>query len=264
MQVNTCSARPVLTDCSLKNLDYQIDPYVGCGHLCLYCYALKTAETDWSKEVLMHSDIVGQLRSELSSIPPQKIYMGYETDPYQPSEAEHRQTRKVLELLLEQGYSASILTKSSVVARDIDILRQMENASVSVSVAFTDNGIRELFEANTEDTELRIEALGKIKEAGIGTSALLCPVIPHITDVRSLIDDLAPSASVIWTYGLHMDDRSDKNWLNVKRILDEHFSSMSEEIEEIIFQKDHTYWKELRIELESLQDCLETELNIHV
>ncbi|MCD4720178.1 MAG: hypothetical protein K8S13_10020 [Desulfobacula sp.] len=118
--------------------------------------------------------------------------MGYHTDPYQPCEAEYLQTRKVLELFLKNGFSASILTKSDLVIRDIEILTKMNNAAISVSVAFNDNQTRRLFEANTIDTEKRIEALRKLKEIGVRTGALVCPVIPYITDAIELIDMLAP------------------------------------------------------------------------
>jgi len=98
---------------------------------------------------LFHDDIVGRLETELANIKPQTIYMGWHTDPYQPCKAECRHTRKVLALLLEKGFSASILTKSDLVLRDMDLLASMENASVSVSVSFNDNDVRRLFEANT-------------------------------------------------------------------------------------------------------------------
>jgi DNA repair photolyase len=77
------------------------------------------------------------------------IYMGYQTDPYQPCEAEYHQTSKVLELFLQKGYSARILTKSDLVVRDIDILKKMDDTAVSVSVAFNDNQTRKRFEANS-------------------------------------------------------------------------------------------------------------------
>ncbi|MCP4577402.1 MAG: radical SAM protein, partial [Deltaproteobacteria bacterium] len=117
MNIKPCDNRPALNPCTLKDRNYQVDPYIGCEHYCYYCYALNQAETDWSKEVLIHKDITSQLESELAGIPPQLIYMGWETDPYQPCEAECRQTRQVLELLLEKGFSASILTKSDLVLR---------------------------------------------------------------------------------------------------------------------------------------------------
>jgi DNA repair photolyase len=122
--VSTCSYRPILAPCGLKNLNYQIDTYVGCEHYCCYCYALDQVETDWAKEVLIHKEIIRQLSEELKNISPQTIYMGYKTDPYQPIEAKYSQTRKVLELFLEKGFSASILTKSDLIVRDMDILKR--------------------------------------------------------------------------------------------------------------------------------------------
>jgi DNA repair photolyase len=136
MKVSVCKNRQILSPCGLKDLDYQVDTYVGCEH---YCYALPQAETDWSEEIFIYKDIVDQLSQELDKIPSQTIYMGYHTDPYQPSETRYRQTRKVLELFLKRGFSASILTKSDLVVRDIDILKEMNDAAVSVSVAFNDN-----------------------------------------------------------------------------------------------------------------------------
>ncbi len=264
MIITSCTHRPVLVPCSLDNLDYQVDPYIGCEHYCYYCYVLKDAETDWTQEIRMHGDIAGQLRGELEKIPPQKIYMGYHTDPYQPCEAQYRQTRQVLELLSEKGCSASILTKSSLVVRDIDILKEMDDASVSVSVAFNDHRTRVLFEDNTIPTEERIEALAKVADAGIQTNALICPVIPYITDVIPLIDSLASLTNRIWIYGLSIEERSDPNWQNVKEILTRHYPEMHKTIEEVIFSKQHSYWTRLREELIEAQDSRKLNLSIHV
>ena len=264
MQVSTCSSQPILVPCDLKNLDYQVDPYVGCEHYCYYCYVLNQTETDWTKEIRIFNDLSGQLRGELKKISAQKIYMGYFTDPYQPCEAEYRQTRKALKLFLENGFSASILTKSDLVVRDMDLLKQMDDASVSVSVAFNDNDTRQQFEASTIDTEDRIEALRKLREAGIKTSALICPVIPCITDVIPLIDMLDPYTDVIWIYGLSMNARSDRNWQNVEDILNTNFPKLKEPIEAAIFSKDHPYWAELRQNLNDLQKDRQLNLSIHL
>ena len=264
MKVTVCSSRPILSPCGLKDIKYQVDTYVGCEHYCYYCYALPQAETDWSKEILIYKDIVDQLSRELDKIPPQTIYMGYHTDPYQPCEAEYRQTRKVLELFFKKGFSVSILTKSDLVVRDIEILEEMNDSAISVSVAFNDNQTRRLFEANTIDTEKRIEALNKLKEAGIRTGALLCPVIPYITDAIQMVDMLEPYADVIWIYGLGINDRSGQNWLNIKKILNSQPRDLIEQIEPVIFSKDHSYWTELRESLEMLRTDRKLNLNIHI
>jgi len=241
-----------------------VDPYIGCEHYCYYCYALNQAETDWRKEVLIHKDITNRLESELAGIRPQTIYMGWITDPYQPCEAEYQQTRQVLELLLEKGFSASILTKSDLVLRDKDLLTKMSAAGVSVSVAFNDNRTRHLFEANTMDTAKRIEAIHQLKAAGVRTGALLCPVIPYITGAIQLIDMLAPCTDVIWIYGLSIINRSDQNWLNMQKILSREFSDLLERIESAIFSKEDPYWAQLRDDLVALKNDRQLNLNIRL
>jgi DNA repair photolyase len=264
MNIKPHDNRSVLNPCTLEGRDYQIDPYIGCEHYCYYCYALNQAETDWSKEILIHKDIAGHLESELSGIAPQTIYMGWQTDAYQPCEAEYRQTRQVLELLLEKGFSASILTKSDLVLRDTNLLQRMKEASVSFSVAFNDDRTRRLFEANTMDNEKRIEALRQLKEAGVRTGALLCPVIPYITDAIQLIDMLAPCTDVIWIYGLSINDRSDQNWLNIQKIISREFPDLLEQIDPAIFSKEHIYWAQLRDDLVTLKNDQQLNLNIRL
>ena len=254
MKVSVCANREILSPCGLKDLDYQVDTYVGCEHYCYYCYALAQAETDWSKEILIHKEIVNQLSGEIDKVSPQTVYIGYHTDPYQPCEAEFHQTRKVLELLIEKEFSASILTKSDLVVRDIDILKEMKSAAVSVSVAFNDNRTRQLFEANTMATEKRIEALHQLKEAGVRTGALVCPVIPYITDAIQLIDRLIPYTDEIWIYGLSINDRSGQNWLNIQKILNSQFPDLVEQIESVLFSKEHVYWEQLRENLIKLKN----------
>ena len=264
MKVSTCSFRPILQPCSLEGLNYQIDTYVGCEHYCYYCYALNSAETDWSEEILTHRDIIGQLSQELENIPPQTVYFGYKTDPYQPIEAKLFQTRQVLELLLERGFSVSILTKSNLVERDIDLLKEMPDAAVGVSVAYNHESTHKLFEAKTMDTRLRINALQKLKKAGISTYALLCPVIPLITDVKALLEKLVPCTNKIWIYGLSFLSPTEQNWLNTRDILKLHFPELFEEIKAIVFSKTHSYWTELRSELGHLQNEKQLNLSIHV
>jgi DNA repair photolyase len=190
--------------------------------------------------------------------------MGWQTDPYQPCETECRQTRQVLELLLGKGFSASILTKSDLVLRDTDLLQKMSSASLSVSLAFNDNRTRRLFEANTVESEKRIEALHQFKAAGVRTGALICPLIPYITDAIQLINLLAPCTDVIWIYSLSIIHRSDQNWLNMQNILNREFPDLLERIEPAIFSKEDIYWAQLRDELMTLKNERQLNLNIRL
>ncbi len=264
MKISVCAKRPILTECRLENFNFQIDPYIGCEHNCYYCYVLPQAETDWTKEILIHEDIVRQLEEELEDITPQVIYMGYYSDPYQQSEEQYLQTRKTLELLQSKGFSVSILTKSDLVLRDIDILKEMKDPFVSVSLAFNDNRTRRLFEANTMDTERRMEALCLLKEAGIKTGALICPVIPYITDPVKIIESVKDYADTIWVYPLNFGDRSGKNFKNIHKILHSEFPSQSDQIEKVVFSKEHSSWNQLRERLFTLKADLILNMHIHV
>ncbi len=264
MKISPSSVDSIITPCGLKDIDYQIDPYIGCEHYCYYCYVLPQAETDWTREILIHDNIIDRLGRELDLIDPQTIYLGYHTDPYQPLEAELFQTRRILELLLDKGFSASILTKSDLVLRDLDIIGQMAHPHVSVSVAFNDNQTRKLFEAHTMDTEKRIEVLRQCCVAGIPTGALLCPIIPHITDPVQLIEMLSPHTKTIWLYGLGFMDPSGVNWLKVRDILSRHFTDQADLIESALFSTDHDYWANLRKKLTAFNKNRQLNLNIHI
>ena len=266
MKITICSEKTLLTPCTLDRFDYQLDPYIGCGHLCYYCYVLSYAETDWKREIQVFRDIVGQLQNELKDLTPQTIYMGYHTDPYQPCEAKLGQTRRALEVLQENGFSASILTKSDLILRDLEILKAMDAASVSVSVSFKNNRTRTIFEANTVETEKRIEALRVAKQAGVQTGALLCPVIPYLTEARELLEDLAECADSIWIYGLSVNssDPTDEGWKNTSHILDKHFPDHADQIKPAVLSSEHPYWAQLRETIWEFNKDRQLDLRVHI
>ena len=266
MKISTCTDRSLLTPCGLDRFDYQLDPYIGCEHYCYYCYALQYAETDWRQEVQIHSDIEKRLVNELNDITPQPIYIGYHSDPYQPCEAKCKQTHLALQMLKNNDFSASFLTKSDLFLRDLDIISVMSDASVSVSVSFKDDRTRALFEANTIDTKRRIEALRATKRAGIRTRALLCPVIPYISEPLNLLDQLSDCADTIWIYGLSADkdNLSDLGWKNTRRILADRFPDIADRVERAVFSHNHPFWVQLREEIEDFNHTRKLDLRIHI
>lgn len=280
MHVTHATDRPLLQPCSLDGYDVQIDTYVGCEHLCHYCYALNAAESDWGEEILVHRALRSRLQAELDrylsvAVAPsavadaagpqaaavaaaqgpatRAVYLGWNCDPYQPVEAKARQTRAALEVLTDRGWSATVLTKSPLVTRDIDLFRRMPDASLGVSVAFRDEPVRRRFEARAPATSRRVAALRELHEAGLDTYALICPVMPYLTPVRELIEDLRPYVATIWVYALAMSSEDDPNWRNVQAILREHFPDLEARYREIAFDPGHAFWIELREDLERLQ-----------
>lgn len=264
MKVSLCSNRPILQACSLERYAYQCDPYIGCEHRCSYCYVLNQAETDWSREIQAHRDFAVRLRAELLPLKPQTIYFGMNTDPYQPVEEKRRDTRQALELLVEFGFSACILTKSDLVVRDIELFQNMNDCSIGFSLAFQAEEVRSRFEPYALSNQRRIAALKKLKEAGIETYVLICPVMPYITNVETLIEGLAPIADTIWIYQLRMRSESDRNWKNISRLLNVYFPGISEKYRQIAFAEDHAYWIDLASTLEDIRLSRGLELKIEL
>jgi DNA repair photolyase len=264
MEVGLCAPRPILQPCRLEGHTYQVDPYIGCAHDCHYCYAQNDAEVDWPRQILIHPDLERRLVFELKGIPPQSIYMGMNSDPYQPAEECRLQTRKVLELLAERGFSACILTKSPLIARDLDLFDKMVDPYLGFSIAFQDENVRSLFEGNAPTNAARLQALGMLRDAGIHTYVLICPVMPEITDVEAIVDKVAPLVNHIYVYRLRMKAETDANWQSVERIMTRHYPNLIDRFRRIAFSSEHPYWTETRSRLLEIPASHEGRLTIEV
>jgi DNA repair photolyase len=264
LRLVTATRATIVEPCSLEGFTYQVDPYVGCEHRCLYCYTQNDCSVDWERQVGILPDFVPRLADELARIEPQTIYMGMNTDPYQPPEAGCRLTRKALEVMLRQGFSACVLTKSDLMLRDLDLMKKMADASVGISVAFNDESTRAHFEKRTPPIAERIAALGRFKRRGIRTYALVCPIFPLIIDTDALISKLDSCADTIWLYRLEMASEEDTNWQRILPILRRHYPDIIEDFRSIVFNPNHPYWLDLRRHLEELISIKDLKLEVRV
>ncbi len=262
VEVKKISGEGVLHKCSLEGFNFQVDPYIGCEHLCSYCFGLNRAISDWEKQILSYEDISGQLSGKIAVFPPQPIYIGMNCDPYQPAEKHFKMTRDILILLGESGFSASILTKSPLILRDLDVLIRMEGPSVGTSLAFSAEKTRKKFEKNSPPLTARLEMLAAMKKAGLKTYTLICPVFPLITDTLQLIEKAAPCSDTIWVYPLQIQGGKTSNWKNINQILQNHFPGIRAEFEEIVFSRGHLYWQILKEELKEIRDKKNLDLRI--
>lgn len=265
MKVISSKRDKILQPCTLGDLEgisCQVDPYDGCQHRCHYCYAQNQSGLDWNNEIGICPDICSRLAEEISPLKPQSIYIGMTTDPYQPVEKEYRHTRSILELLKERGFSVCLLTKSSLVSRDIDLLKGMPGASVGVSVTFPDDDTRMIFEADTLPNSDRMKAISELKKNGIESYAMICPVLPYITKTETLIEQLLPCVDTIWIYALEMKSEEHRNWKTVWPLVQKHFPDIAGQFRETVFSADHQYWRELRRKLENLRDTEGINLKI--
>lgn len=256
------NAGPILYPCSVEGIKYQFDPYVGCSHQCCYCYALVRDSYDWCNEISWYANMTHRLSNEMKKIDPQVIYMGWYSDPYQPIEGETQLTRDALSQFVQYGFSVSLLTKSTLVARDIDLLTAMPKSSVGISVSFIDEEVRSFFEAGTCQTRRRIAVLEKLRAAGIRTYALVCPVIPFVTDTNAIVRAVAPHAESVWIYRLRIRDEEDANWQKVLAVLRRHFPDVTAEIADAVFHTDHPFWAGQHNELSRLAEQMRVDLRI--
>jgi DNA repair photolyase len=173
---------------------WTINVYRGCSHACSYCFARPTHEylgfnigDDFDRKIVVKINAVEKLRAELADHRWQHelVAMGTNTDPYQRAEAKYRLTRGVLEALTESGTPFSILTKSPLVTRDLDVLQAANDhldVTVNFSIATLDERVWRATEPGAPNPRRRVEAMAKLSAAGIRTGALMMPVLPGMSD----------------------------------------------------------------------------------
>jgi DNA repair photolyase len=191
------------------SFDRSINPYRGCEHGCVYCFARPThsymglsAGLDFESKLFAKPDAPRLLEKELAKdgYQPKTIAIGTNTDPYQPIEREWRIMREVLEVLERHNHPVGIVTKSALVMRDIDILSRMAEkglAKVALSVTTLDRKLARAMEPRAATPPRRLEAARALSEAGIPTSVMIGPVIPGLNDaeIERILDSAAAAGA---------------------------------------------------------------------
>jgi DNA repair photolyase len=185
---------------------WSLNPYAGCRHSCVYCFARQyyvTAEygqrTDFAARILVKENFADVLRQELCKPTwrGESVVLGTATDPYQPAEGRFRLARQTLEALLRHENPFSMLTKSPLVFRDRDILAQLASvASVRVyfSISTVDLELWRTVEPGTANPYRRLEVLQALRRAGVPAGVLMAPVMPGLTDSVASIEAVARAA----------------------------------------------------------------------
>ena len=193
----TLEAKSLLNRCVSKRqmpFAWTINPYRGCEFACRYCYARYTHEfmemrdgLDFERKIYVKQHAAALLRAELRRVKPdESIALGTATDPYQPAERRYEVTRGILEeFARHRGYQLGIVTKSNLIVRDLDLLKEVAKAnklSVHITVTTLDVDLARILEPRAPRPDLRLDAVRAISHAGLRVGVSCSPVVPGITD----------------------------------------------------------------------------------
>lgn len=173
-------------------LPFSMNPYQGCEHGCVYCYARNThqywgysAGLDFERKIIVKPEAPELLEAALRkpSWEPKPIMFSGNTDCYQPAERKYQLTRKMLEVLLKYRHPVGMITKNSLILRDLDLLSEMAKLDlvhVAISITTLDEGLRKKLEPRTAAGKTRLKVVQKLSEAGIPVTVMAAPIIPAL------------------------------------------------------------------------------------
>ena len=186
--------------------DWSLNPYRGCTHACAYCYARPTHEflgwgagSDFDRRIVVKTNAAELLRRELTrpSWKGEAIAFSGVTDCYQPLERHYELTRRCLEVCVERRNPVSIVTKSCLIERDLDLLKRLPSLRVHLSIAFADDNVGRALEPFVPRASRRLETLRKLADAGLDVGVIAAPLIPGLNDhdLPSLLDQAAEAGA---------------------------------------------------------------------
>ncbi|MCJ8165094.1 PA0069 family radical SAM protein [Pontibacter sp. E15-1] len=177
-------------------LSYSLNPYQGCEHGCVYCYARNThqywgygAGLDFERKIIVKENAAQTLARQLESKNWQvmPIMLAGNTDCYQPIEARKKLTRQLLEVLLQYRHPVSIITKNALILRDLDVLRELNKLDlvhVNISITTLDEKLRQKLEPRTASAAKRLEVVRQLSAAGLPVNVMVAPIIPGLNDAE--------------------------------------------------------------------------------
>jgi len=252
MKINIIQCKTLLTKSRLPEADYCINPYIGCLQGCIYCYSrfMKrfTGHLErWGEFVDVKINASEILERELSRNPKRGVVLlGSVTDAYQPIERRYKITRDILRVLLKYNFPISILTKSDLVIRDIDLLKQFSDCEVGLTITTLDEQIAKDFEPRSSSPQRRLKSLEILHDSGIRTYGFIGPILPELTDLELIFTALQGKVDFIMAESLNMKCG---NWENIRSVLEKKYLHLL-----ALYQArfDQKYWEQIERKLKEL------------
>jgi len=236
--------------------DYCINPYVGCEHGCKYCYAepitrrFSFHKEHWGEFVDVKVNALEILKNELQKRSRGKVFISSLTDAYQPIEKKYELTRKILEMLLKFQFPICIQTKSSLVARDIDLIKKFDDREVGFTITTLDDSVRKNFELNSSSIKEKLDVIKQLKDNGIKVYVFFGPMLPYLSDNN--LDEFFQTMNELKVDEMIIDRLNLKAGVMTKleKVLVEKYPELASRWKDALSNK--TYYENLKKEIEGL------------
>lgn len=224
MRIREINAKNILSKSEVY--DYALNPYVGCRHACVYCYArfmkrFTGHREPWGEFVDVKVNAPELLAEEVKKKKAGRVWVSGVCDPYQPLEKKYRLTGKCLEILVDNGWAFTIQTKSALVLRDVDIIKRAKDAEVGFTITTADEKIRNIFEPGASPSHERVKALEVLRSEGIKTFVMIAPILPGAEGLVPLLKGKTDHV-LIDRLNYHYADRTYKKY-GLQRAMEESF-----------------------------------------
>ena len=252
MEKKEVQCKSILNSSKLPASKYSINPYIGCQHGCVYCYArfmkrYTQHKSEWGQFVDIKINSPSILSKQLASSSKSyqgTIFFSSVTDAYQPLEQKYRITQELLRILLLYQLEISILTKSNGIIRDVNLLSQFKSCSIGVSITSLDETFRKWFEPHASPIKKRIDTLRVLHENGIETYVFIGPIFPLFTDIPQIIEKIKDYTDFVMAESLNY---SCGNWLPIRKTFQKYYPNKLDQFQNII--KNPETWHEYEINI---------------
>lgn len=260
-------AERIVAPTNIAPADYVINPYRGCQFGCYFCYAqwnkfARKQSQKWGSFVDVKTNAAELCKKELQHINTGTVMIGATTEVYQPVEKKYRLTRSILSELANHDIRVILLTRSDLIVRDIDILKQLTNVLICFTLNTLDNAVIRAFEPAAPTAERRIEAIRQLSDAGIPVYLHIGPYLPALTDHQTLMQTLHGAVSRIDVENLNLKMVS---WDILSNILNTHFPHLTNMYDNMYHNPDRytSFWDTLKAELLQCNEAFGFNLNIY-
>lgn len=244
------NAKTMVVKSNLPASDYVVNPYIGCPHKCIYCYAsfmkrFTKHREEWGDFLdVKNFQIMGR-----NSLKGKVVLLSSVTDAYNPYEKRYCVVPEILQNLDSRGAQIEILTKSSLILRDIDILKKLKNVKVGISLNTLDDSFRKLIEPRASSVKERLRVLEVLNKNDIRTYLFVSPIFPEITNISQLLDATENFVDEYYFENLNLTGNSKKNVLTV---IEKKYPDLLPIYNQIYNKGNMRYWEMKKIEIQSL------------